>query len=566
MALGSKNHPYVHSNFFNFTGKAFDDFKASKQGIEFSNAVQKKKRELENISNKLKDLTDDFLGGRTIQELINDIDEPYKQYNEISKKILSDMNFYTAIQHQLAIKYSAADIMKIYEAIGKETVNTVVNNPMTLSEATDAITKAIFDKIENQPATAQNKVITKIFTDANMQKGLDAAVGVFKKRLRSASKDSHLRKIVKQVLNENLTAQQQMENNTREIIINTFEEYFTTKVKEANIIVSQNNYYSKYLKEIRKVLIREIDKNFKTGGNFSNIFGVGGEGISAAVLEVGNNSLQFTIIGSESSEQLVEKGFLSHNPNLYNLRSSDKQFYADMRLTNIHNGKTALVQSKNYQGLLNTYLTGDKDIMQQISLLKEVSYTTLMEKIDNSSLGHFNIDELSYIIANEAWFSKYDSIDGSTVSLHQNILDTFFSDIMLNYLGLMIDKNLDIIPDISTLFYYVDNKAFVPTYKVIDGLIQRLTDWSSEKKMELSTHLNKSSISPKYTSAEEFYEEKRQSVGGTLLPAAHPNAYTNPSLLKVGMEQGEQILNSLKIHSINLDIDIKELLTSAYLF
>jgi hypothetical protein len=63
-----------------------------------------------------------------------------------------------------------------------------------------------------------------------------------------------------------------MENNTREIIINTFEEYFTTKVKEANIIVSQNNHYSKYLKEIRKVLIREIDKNFKTGGNFSNIF------------------------------------------------------------------------------------------------------------------------------------------------------------------------------------------------------------------------------------------------------------------------------------------------------
>lgn len=566
MALGSKNHPYVHSNFFNFTGKAFDDFKASKQGIEFSNTVQKKKRELENISNKLKDLTDNFLGGRTIQELINDIDEPYKQYNEISKKILSDMGFYTTIQHQLAMKYSAADIMKIYEAINKKAVNTVINDSMTLSEATDAVTKAIFEEIENRPASIQNKVITDIFTKANMQKGLNAAVGVFKKRLKSVSKDSHLRKIVKQVLNENLTAQQQIENNTREIIINTFEEYFTAKVKEANIIISQNNHYLSYLKEIRKVLIREIDKNFKTGGNFSNIFGVGGEGISAAVLEVGNNSLQFTIIGSESSDQLVEKGFLSHNPNLYNLRSSDKQFYADMRLTNIHNGKTALVQSKNYQGLLNTYLTGDKDIMQQISLLKEVSYTTLMEKIDNSSLGHFNIDELSYIIANEAWFSKYDSIDGSTVSLHQNILDTFFSDIMLNYLGLMIDKNLDIIPDISTLFYYVDNKAFVPTYKVIDGLIQRLTDWSSEKKMELSTHLNKSSISPKYTSAEEFYETKRKSVGGTLLPATHPNAYTNPSLLKVGMEQGEQILNSLKIHSINLDIDIKELLTSTYLF
>lgn len=567
MALGSKTHPYVHSNFFNFTGKAFNDFIASKQGIEFSNAVQKKKQELEVIRDKLETLTESFLGGKTIQELINDIDEPYKQYNEISKKILSDMSFYTAIQHQVAIRYSAADLMEIYNEVGLRTVNSVVDDSITLSEATDAVANALIEKIKNQPAAAQKEVLKQVFTKANMKEGLDAAIDVFKNRLKTAGKDSHLRKIVKQVLGTNLKGKQQLENNTREIIIKTFEEYFSAKVKEANIVISQNNHYSNYLKEIRKVLVREIDKEFKTGGQFANIFGVGGEGISAAVLEVGNNSLQFTVIGSDTSDQLVEKGFLAHNPNLYNLRSSDKQFYADMRLTNIHNGKTALVQSKNYQGLLNTYLTGDKDIMQQMRLLKEESYVDLMKRIEGTSMGHFDIDELSYIIANEAWFSKYGSINGSTVSLHQNILDAFFTDIMLNYLGLMIDKDLNIIPDISTLFYYIDNKAFVPTYKVIEGLIQRLTDWESEKKIELSTHLNNSSISPKYTSAKEFYEEKRRSLKGkSLLSPNDPDAYTDPALLKIGTEQGAQILETLKIHSINLDVDIKELLTSSYLF
>ena len=131
----------------------------------------------------------------------------------------------------------------------------------------------------------------------------------------------------------------------------------------------------------------------------------------------------------------------------------------------------------------------------------------------------------------------------------------------------MIDKDLNIIPDISTLFYYIDNKAFVPTYKVIEGLIQRLSAWETEKKMELSTHLNNSSISPKYTSAKEFYEEKRRSLKGkSLLSPNDPNAYTDPALLKIGTEQGRQILETLKIHSINLDVDIKELLTSSYLF
>ena len=170
-------------------------------------------KEIKVIKNKLKALTESFLGGKTIQELINDIDEPYKQYNEISKKILSDMGFYTAIQHQVAIRYSAADLIEIYNEVGLRTVNSVVNDSITLSEATDAVATALIEKIKNQPAAAQKEVLKQVFTKANMEEGLDAAIDVFKNRLKTAGKDSHLRKIVKQVLNTNLKSKQQLENN-----------------------------------------------------------------------------------------------------------------------------------------------------------------------------------------------------------------------------------------------------------------------------------------------------------------------------------------------------------------
>lgn len=569
MALDSKTHTYVHSNFFNFTGKAFNDFTASKQGIEFSDAVQNKKIELEYISKQLKKLTNDFLDGKTIQELVNDIKEPYKKYNKISKEILTDVNFYKVIQHQVAARYSTKDLQQL---VGQadDIANYIANDTATLNDAADAVEQALIKKISNSSLGEQKESLTKIFKKAGLKEAaINAAVDSIKGKLGGGKygRSPLLNKIVKQLISDNYENKNKMEQNTRKIIIDTFEDYFTTKVREANITETQDSSYTEYLRKIKELLIKHIDEKFKTGGSIGNIYGIGGEGISASVFEVGNNSLEFVIIGSKRGDELFNKNFFTNNPALYNLKKSEAQFYADMRLTNKHNGKTALVQSKNYQDLLNKYLTGDKDIMQQISLLKEVSYTTLMEKIDNTSMGHFDIDELSYIIANEAWFSKYGSINGSTVSLHQNVLDTFFADIMLNYLGLMIDKNLDVIPDISVLFYYIDNKAFVPTYKVIEGLIQRLTNWESEKKIELSTHLNKSSISPKYTSAKEFYEEKRKSLKGkSLLSPKDPNAYTDPALLKVGTDQGRQILETLKIHSVNLDVDIKELLTSAYLF
>lgn len=569
MALDSKTHTYVHSNFFNFTGKAFNDFTASKQGIEFSDAVQNKKIELEYISKQLKRLTDDFLDGKTIQELVNDIKEPYKKYNKISKEILTDMNFYKVIQHQVVARYSTKDLQQL-AGQADDIANYIAGDTATLNDAADAVEQALIKKISNSSLGEQKESLTKIFKKAGLKEAaINAAVDSIKGKLGGGKygRSPLLNKIVKQLISDNYENKNKMEQNTREIIIDTFEDYFTTKVREANIAETQNSSYTEYLRKIKELLIEHIDEKFKTGGSIGNIYGIGGEGISASVFEVGNNSLEFVIIGSKRGDELFNKNFFTNNPALYNLKKSEAQFYADMRLTNKHNGKTALVQSKNYQDLLNKYLTGDKDIMQQISLLKEVSYTTLMEKIDNTSMGHFDIDELSYIIANEAWFSKYGSINGSTVSLHQNVLDAFFADIMLNYLGLMIDKNLDVIPDISVLFYYIDNKAFVPTYKVIEGLIQRLTNWESEKKIELSTHLNKTSISPKYTSAKEFYEEKRKSLEGkSLLSPKDPNAYTDPALLKVGTDQGKQILETLKIHSVNLDVDIKELLTSAYLF
>lgn len=572
MALGEKNHPYVHSNFFNFTGKSFDSFFARKNEITLSGAVQKKIQELETVGDKLKRLTDDFLGGKTIQELVNDIKEPYKQYNEISKEILTDIRFYQTIQHQVQIKYSVGELQSLTDTVGVEVSKYITDDSITLTEIANAVADTLIKQIGNKKVKEQKEELSKIFNSADFDaEAVTAALNSVKGRLGGAAgKNSPLlKKITKELIQNKFNSD---EKNTREIIIKTFEDFFNAKVKEKTIIAPQTKSYSTYLRTMRRVLEREIDKELKTGGNLSNIFGVGGEGLLAAVSQVGNNSLLFTVIGSETGKDLFDTKFLANNPSLYSLKDTGQQFYADMQLTNFKNGKTALVQSKNYQGLLNFYLSGENDIKQQMKLMEETTYIKLMEKVEKNQIGHFDENELSYIIANEAWFSKYGSINGKEMNLHKNMLNTFFTDIILNYLGVMVDKNLEVIPDLSVLFYCIDNSAFIPTYKVIENLASQLINWGGDEGTGISIYLDKTSIAPKYNSVSQFYEEKRKAVGGSFISPKSSEAYTSPGLLKVGMDQGSAILNSLKIHSINLDISLDKivgrdaLLTSAYRF
>ena len=606
MAISYDGNPYIHSNFFNFTGKAFNNFNFSENNKQPSSVIQDKIQTLQGIKNKLEQETKAFLGRYgTIEELLEkthqtgdkNIDDLYIQFRRVSLNILNNYGFYADVKDNLQKRVS---LEQFEELLGENLEQNVYasldkGETITLNEASSILVKQRINEIDfsnKATYTKQFEKLAKNFPEDIRKSFLKNVENDFNKRYRTSS--GKIAKDAYNLLNKQFKDSFREEDlgKTAKIISSVFTRYFN---QETNSITKDNEskkIRKKYLEAVNKIIMSEVPKGRKTGGSSYNLYGIGGEDLTVAIESVGNNVLDFTLIGNYNYDSKEFDDFLKNrlaskildlkekdNYKDYSLKRSGP-IYGDILITNKETNKTAIVQSKNWQGLKEKFISwkgensssGDP-FYQRMNILgrggKGISFLELLDLItgEEKILSSFELEELKYILANEAWFNKYGSYKRGKVvktTAHQNILSAALSDIILNYLGLMFDKNLNVIPEISVLFYYINNIKYVPTYEIIDSLIENLKNFKNGLDKHFATTFTVERAGIPYPKT--LYKQKALALAEKGKTFETPGLYKDEELLKVGSKQGAAILNSLKIKTIKFNVDLNTLLTSAYPF
>lgn len=607
MALSYDGNPYIHSNFFNFTGKAFNNFNFSEDNKEPSSVIQDKIQILQGIKNKLEQETKAFLGRYgTIEELLEkthqtgdkNIDDLYIQFRRISLNILNNYVFYDDIKNKMQKRVS---LEQFEELLGENLEQNVYSSldkgeTITLQEASSILVKQRVNEIDFSKKATYSKQFEKLaknFPEDIKKFFLKNVENDFNKRYRTSS--GKITKDAYNLLNKQFKDSFPEEDlgKTAKTISSVFTRYFN---QETNSIVKDDDRSKKirkeYLEAVNKIIMSEVSKGGKTGGSLQNLYRIGGEDLTVAIESVGNNVLDFTLIGNYNYDSKEFDDFLKSRltSRISDLKEKDNykdyslkrngSIYGDFFITNKETNKTVMVQSKNWQGLKEKFISwkgensssGDP-FYQRMNILgrggKGISFPELLDLItgEEKILASFELEELKYILANEAWFNKYGSYKKGKVvktTAHQNILSAALSDIILNYLGLMFDKNLNIIPEISVLFYYINNFKYIPTYEIIDSLIENLKNFKNGLDKHFVTTFTVERAGIPYPKT--LYKQKALALAEIGKTFETPGVYKDEELLKVGSKQGAAILNNLKIKTIKFNVDLNTLLTSAYPF
>ena len=474
MAISYNGNPYIHSNFFNFTGKAFNNFNLPKNNKQLSSVIQDKIQTLQGIKNKLEQETKAFLGRYgTMEELLEkthqtgeeNIDDLYIQFHRVSLNILNNYTFYTDIEDKLQKRVS---LNQFEELLGENLEQNVYSSldkgeTITLKEASSILVSQRINEIDFSKGatyTKQFEKLAKNFPENIKKSFLKNVKNDFSKRYKTSS--GKITKDAYNLLNKQFKDSFPEEDlrKTAKIISNVFTKYFN---QETNSIVKDDEskkIRKEYLKAVNKIIMLEVPKGRKTGGSLQNLFGIGGEDLTVAIESVGNNTLDFALIGNYNYDSKEFDDFLKSRlaSRISDLKEKDNYkdyslkrngpIYGDIFITNKETNKTAIVQSKNWQGFKERTLSqkennsSSKDIpYQKMNILgrgeKGISFPELLDLITGKEkiLASFELEELKYILANEAWFNKYGSYKrGEVVKTkeHQNILSAALSDIILN--------------------------------------------------------------------------------------------------------------------------------------
>ena len=373
-----------------------------------------------------------------------------------------------------------------------------------------------------------------------------------------------------------------------ERLYKAFEIHFRQKANQIPTIKEQTNAVDTYLKEF-KAALSKMTKNMDFA-TLQNLYGFGGEQMASIAINKGGGNIEIKLIGQKSTKKATTK-IINDIPEYirYSLRHDTTQSYSDFIM--VHKGKEARCQVKNYIGQLNAILKNKQEknnpsseLMAQIGLYDGESLDKFLErlsKVEESAtyLTYEQKEELIYGMANEAWFRYAGSINKGQVEdetvkpikveqiYHQTVINMLLSDVMLNYLGIMVDKNFAVHTNISNLYFLINTNRLIPTYKVIEHLILTLKQWEV-KASELKSNRLKTNVvgrismsSPPTKDARSFLIEKRNAV-----KKFEGSSYTDPALLKVGTDMGEAIVKKLKVQSINLNVNLSNIYTTSYIY
>ena len=562
--LFSADSPYVHSNYFLFSNNLKQEL-YSYRAEEGKSKIQEKIQQLTELSKQLKVSADDFLMGKKPKEAFDEMNNAAALFSKIGRQVVSLPQGRDILTKQ---SYSREDLQQILgDQMSGEIVDTLIDD-LDLNQIVDIIIKNLYtEDFKKSSGKQQAQVLaqTLSFNGTRASEEVEDEIrSQVKKKLRSEK--GKLRDIVKKAVKKAFKGRMNPAGNYYVF----FEREFKNLLRQQNIVYDEVEL-EKYLRAVKDKLNSKLKKYYTSQGASAAL----GEEIWASVNDTANGFI-IEVTGSDTEKEIRNKYGMLETAATWN--DISKFSYTDMIMTN-RNGVRVRVQSKNYTGAYQTYLRteGDGGDVEQHTRLfsEEMLFTEFLDKLERSGnfSGSFDKDALGYTIANELWFDQKGSIDrgsmkGREGKTHTRLfgsdswLSKQLSSAFVNFLGVVIGENGEVLTDLSNIFFLIDNIALVPTYQIIDDIINYY-----EKGL---MGLNSITITPKRTGIHyaygdplEFYKEKAEAVGKEGLGKA---TYTNPSLVGVGKRQGAQIMSSFKISGVNLDQSIRALLTSAWAF
>lgn len=355
-------------------------------------------------------------------------------------------------------------------------------------------------KISSSTSTSKNlsrgsvneKYIAKVVRETLKEEGLAK-----EKKAANSRRGAKLFKIFKPAFDE-VVEQMAYSKEDKESFLNKVESYFNAK--SASLIAGTRSVASGDITEKIGFLITE-----------------------AYIETVGADASMVTKIdftGGTSEEDVRKNLKGSFNTALKNWHGLDKQSYSDFIL--YVRGNSVRVQAKNYLGIQEAILNKKDRLMQLDALGSVKTLEQFMGMINSSTTRVTEVpeEELKYVMANEIWFQLAGSWIGGkdksgstkTERIQQRgsgstILDTFLSNSLTAYIGVQLEGT-EVVPELSNLFYLVNNMRLVPTYTIVDQILEGFENFE-KSATKLRVKIGKSGVT---ANAEDYYKSKQEAA------------------------------------------------------
>ena len=543
----------------------YKDFSRNFISYPISNSAQTSLEDeiarLETIAYALKAEAQEFFGNgiSTPRELWAELSQENLIFNQKAMQIIASYEMQALLINQQSFRLNSNDLMQNEFKNGIQSlVNKTANEPLdsfSLDQLANYYVKQVikglkpgsnkqYDISSNLQTLGTNNEFTAV------EKRIFASVG------QRAKKATTIKKKIKEAIAEEL----KQSSNFDQINISNkqrFLDRFEQRMQESLIGITYNEENHKsYMSEVKQRfsflnLSSIVTKELASGA-------IGEELVGAfQVLQSDNGTEIISQVGSISSEDMrkLQTDLIEEERKLFTIRDPKKQSYADMIF--VHNGKRVLVQSKTHISALQGFIEKGHG-HDTIRLLEDEQFTTLAQKITSSSTSAINITEedlsnMAYAIVNAIWFSKKGSYlpreeKQEIINLTDIIesIQSVFNNIIIDYFGIILGKNNEVLPKISNIFFLIDGHFLFPTYLIPQAMAQILIRAETARR-QVKVYLRTTGDMPGTEPKDLFVAECESG--------------SSPSQL--GYQVGEQILPSVGI-SINFTADLEELSRSSY--
>lgn len=570
-AIIHNNSPYVHSNIYRFQAQMHD----------------------------LNSSEDNSLGRQRIEQIKDSLTQTADLLKQETIHFVKDYGIECGNNLQLAgskltelLLYSGGNT-----GLDRETIFKAMRDRNTLHEVTNAITKVDIQDIQNSSLTqdAKTEILSMITNNTQILDVNQVVQHIISKKVagKKISKDE-LHKMFKEIFSDKdiLT---ELTNETKKGLTSTSKELQKRLLKA----IQKSTKGSSVGKIIPKVLAhsictraKEYGKNigisekqladaFSTVGwnavEINNLKGELGDIGQVSIINASDNSIGMAIsVGSIEEQNVAKEIWEKYRIKIDTLKTfhnQEKQSQSDMILIS-PKGKTARVQSKNaLQALFDWQDKGNTPALMKIQETARV--IDLLNDIQKFNyINDQDVGDLSYMLANAVWFERVGDINEDTrrkisgtegeggISGIYAEVNKRLSAAVTGMLGITVGdafNGLNVSLSGSNLFILLSSSVYVPTALVLYSLIEQLDNMNS-LLFRLRITVNRQSATFKYKKRKDFYKAKQDATGGL---QGHLN-YQDENLLAVGSEQGEGIMETLKVGRINLIGDVKKLFTSSF--
>lgn len=596
--LISRDNPYVHSNVTNFADIAWEKLLVANKGED--GQLKRTITTLEKVRDGLKGQTDAFLGGLTPSQFIKqyyfgggDGGEITKKYYQGFTKFFQSSGFYYKISNSIGYSTSGLN-QNVAKAFEKESDKII---PLGVA-AKNIMEK--FTTVSNRPQKNESGRIKYTIHKKELKDIVDKELyDLFNQRKKPAY--TRLKKEVKEILKKrnNNTKSSNVYAMTAEILnSNDCKEFIKSYVGNDDF---DDNTYIQYRDSLKHYLEKFLGN--RTISQQSELSGMIGEEFEIAMLsslsgEQGFRG-EFVLTGSKTEDvtkkiiqnlykKVEDYGKFPDNPVKNSWNDSTKAGQTDFVMYSPKSKRYARVQAKNYQEIVAKFKPNEQNMTQHIRMFdKDKTISQFITDLENMGqmLGEkggnpFAVADpagIAYVIANSLWFSYAGSINRKeeikTVEINNKIIFRELGLAVGNFLGIIVNENIEPIGEFSNLFFLINNEILLPTWVIIDELIKMiekskiqstLSQFSMTKGNNGSyVFLNKSDSVP--ITAKGLRQKKEETVkeeGGFM----HQGTYTNPNLVAVGRETGKAIIksNRIRMRNISLNIDYEKAIKSAY--